>query len=103
MEVPEVRYARSGDIRIAFQVFGTGRVDLVYGRTAISHLEPVWDEPSVARYFQELSKVARFILWDKRGVGLSDWAFGTPTLEHRMDDVRAVTDAAHRGKEAVAA
>jgi class 3 adenylate cyclase len=93
MEVPEVRYARSGDVRIAYQVFGTGPVDLVYGRTAISHLELVWDEPSVAGFFRELGTVARVILWDKRGVGLSDRVVGTPTLEDRMDDVRAVMDA----------
>ncbi|MGA8302662.1 MAG: adenylate/guanylate cyclase domain-containing protein [Thermoplasmata archaeon] len=94
MEVPEVRYARSGNLRIAYEVFGTGPVDLVYGRTAISHLELVWEEPNVARYFRELGKAARVILWDKRGVGLSDRAVGTPTLEDRMDDVRAVMDAA---------
>ncbi len=94
MEVPEVRYARSGNLRIAYEVFGAGPVDIVYGRTAISHLELVWDEPSVASYFRELATVARIILWDKRGVGLSDRAIGTPTLEDRMDDVRAVMDAA---------
>jgi class 3 adenylate cyclase len=94
MEVPEVRYARSGDLRIAYEVFGTGPVDLVYGRTAISQLELVWEQPEVAGYFRDLGKAARVILWDKRGVGLSDRAVGTPTLEDRMDDVRAVMDAA---------
>ncbi len=94
MDAPEVRYARSGAVRIAYEVFGAGPVDLVYGRTAISHLELVWEEPSVAEYFRELATVARVILWDKRGVGLSDRAVGTPTLEDRMDDVRAVMDAA---------
>ena len=94
MDVPEVRYARSGSTRIAYAVFGEGAVDLVYGRTAISQLELVWEEPSVAGYFRDLAKVARVILWDKRGVGLSDRAVGTPTLEDRMDDVRAVMDAA---------
>ena len=94
METPEVRYARSGSVRIAYEVFGSGPVDVVYGRTAISQLELVWEEPSVADYFRELATVARVILWDKRGVGLSDRAVGTPTLEDRMDDVRAVMDAA---------
>ncbi len=94
MEVPEVHYARSSDTRIAYEVFGSGPVDLVYGRTAISHLELVWEEPAVAGYFRDLGTVARVILWDKRGVGLSDRAVGTPTLEDRMDDVRAVMDAA---------
>ncbi len=94
MEAPEVRYARSGSLRIAYEVFGSGPVDLVYGRTAISHLELVWEEPSVAEYFRELATVSRVILWDKRGVGLSDRAVGTPTFEDRMDDLRAVMDAA---------
>ncbi len=93
MDVPEVNYARSGDVRIAYQVFGKGPPDLVYGRTAISQLELVWDEPQVARFFRELGTFSRVILWDKRGVGLSDRAVGTPTLEDRMDDVRAVMDA----------
>lgn len=94
MEAPEVRYARSGDVRIAYQVFGSGPVDLVFGRTAISHLELIWEEPSAARFFRELGTMARVILWDKRGVGLSDRTVGTPTFEDRMDDVRAVMDAA---------
>jgi class 3 adenylate cyclase/pimeloyl-ACP methyl ester carboxylesterase len=93
MEHPEVRYARSGSVRIAYEVFGQGPVDLVYGRTAISQLELVWEEPTAAEYFRELGTVARVILWDKRGVGLSDRAVGTPTFEDRMDDVRAVMDA----------
>ena len=94
MDVPEVKYARSGAVRIAYEVFGNGPVDLVYGRTSISHLELVWEEPMVARYFTELATFSRVILWDKRGVGLSDRVAGTPTLEDRMDDVRAVMDAA---------
>ncbi len=94
METPEVRYARSGGWRIAYEVFGTGPVDLVYGRTAISQLELVWEEPSVADYFRQLATAARVILWDKRGVGLSDRDVGTPTFEDRMDDLRAVMDAA---------
>jgi len=95
MEVPEVRYARSGGLRIAYAVFGNGPVDLVYGRTAISQLELVWEEPLVARFFSELGTFCRVILWDKRGVGLSDRVVGTPTLEDRMDDLRAVMDAAN--------
>jgi len=93
-ELPETRYARSGDLRIAYQVFGKGPPDLVYGRTAISHLELVWEQPEVARFFGELGTFCRVIMWDKRGVGLSDRVVGTPTLEDRMDDVRAVMDAA---------
>jgi class 3 adenylate cyclase len=94
MDSPEVRYARSGDVRVAYQVYGKGPIDLVYGRTAITHLELTWEEPEAARFFAELGEFARVILWDKRGVGLSDRTVGIPTLEDRMDDVRAVMDAA---------
>ena len=93
MDVPEVRYARSGSIRIAYSVFGHGEVDIVYGRTAISQLELVWEEPTVAEFFSRLGEFSRVILWDKRGVGLSDRVAGNPTLEDRMDDVGAVIDA----------
>ena len=98
MESPQVRYAKSGDVRIAYQVYGKGPHDLVYGRSSISQLELVWDEPDVARFFAELGSFARVILWDKRGVGLSDRVVGTPTLEDRMDDVRAVMDAVNSSR-----
>ncbi len=75
-------------------MYGDGPLDLVYGRSSVSHIELVWDEPHVARFFKELGTFCRVILWDKRGVGLSDRSVGTPTLEDRMDDVRAVMDAA---------
>ena len=101
MDLPEVRYARSGALRIAYSVFGSGPVDLVYGRTSISHLELIWDSPTTATYFSELAKFARVILWDKRGVGLSDRAVGTPTLEDRMDDVRAVMDSARSSRAVI--
>jgi class 3 adenylate cyclase len=93
MDPPETRYAKSGDIRIAYQVLGRGPVDLVYGRAAVSHLELAWEEPTLAGYYRSLAGFTRLILWDKRGTGLSDRAVGLPTLEERMDDVRAVLDA----------
>jgi pimeloyl-ACP methyl ester carboxylesterase len=92
--VPAVRYARSGDVNIAYQVFGHGPVDLVFVMGWISHLEWFWREPSFARFLRELGKGARVILFDKRGTGLSDRCATDrlPTLEQRIDDVRAVLD-----------
>jgi class 3 adenylate cyclase len=89
----ETRYAESGGVHIAYQVFGKGPVDLVYGRAAVSHLELAWDQPDLARQLGEFAKFSRVILWDKRGTGLSDRSVGAPTLEERIDDVRAVMDA----------
>jgi class 3 adenylate cyclase len=68
-------------------------VDLVYGRSDVTHLDLVWDEPSLARFLRELATFTRLILFDKRGVGLSDRTVGVATLEDRMDDIRAVMDA----------
>lgn len=89
---PPVRYAKSGDIHIACQVIGTGPVDLVYVPGWVSHLEYGWESPLVADFLRGLAGFSRLILFDKRGTGLSDRAFGLPTLEQRMDDVRAVLD-----------
>ncbi len=93
--VPEVRYARSGDVNIAYQVFGHGKIDLVFVMGWVSHLEWFWKEPSFARFLNRLGSFARVILFDKRGTGLSDRVplDQLPTLELRMDDVRAVMDA----------
>jgi pimeloyl-ACP methyl ester carboxylesterase len=91
---PETRYARSGDVRIAFQVVGSGPFDLVFVPGFISNLDLTWDNPARARFFSRLSSFSRLILFDKRGTGLSDRAGAVPTLEERMDDVRAVMDAA---------
>jgi serine/threonine protein kinase len=94
-EVPQVRYARSGDVGIAYQVVGQGPVDLVFVMGWISHLEWFWKEPSFAAFLRALAQHARVILFDKRGTGLSDRVptDRLPTLEQRMDDVRAVLDA----------
>jgi serine/threonine protein kinase len=92
--VPEVHYARSGDVNIAYQVCGSGPLDLVFVMGWISHLEWFWREPSFARFLRQLGTFARVILFDKRGTGLSDRVANDrlPTLEQRMDDVRAVLD-----------
>ena len=91
---PRTRYARSGDLSIAYQVIGDGPVDLVQGPGFLSHLEYAWEEPGYARYLRRLASFSRLILFDKRGTGLSDRAAGIASLADRMDDVRAVMDAA---------
>ena len=83
----------SGPVRVAYQVVGQGPPDLVCVPSSVSHLEVFWEEPSVARYLSRLASFSRLILFDKRGVGMSDRFDGVPTLEERMDDVRAVMDA----------
>ena len=92
---PEVRYARSGDVNIAYQVVGDGPIDLVFVMGWVSHLEYFWAEPRFARFLSRLASFSRLILFDKRGTGLSDRVpvNELPTLEQRMDDVRAVLDA----------
>src|SRR5215213_6988083 len=91
---PETRYARSGDVRIAFQVVGNGPFDIVFIPGFISNLEIAWESPARARFFSRLSSFSRLILFDKRGTGLSDRVGAVATLEEGMDDVRAVMDAA---------
>ena len=87
------RYAKSGDVHIAYQVVGDGPIDLVWAPGYISHVESAWDEPSHARFIGRLATFSRVIRFDKRGTGLSDRSIAVPTLEERMDDVRAVMDA----------
>ncbi len=91
---PRTKYARSGDLSIAYQVIGDGPVDLVQGPGSISHLEYAWEEPRYAHYLRRFATFSRHITFDKRGTGLSDRAAGIASLEERMDDVRAVMDAA---------
>ena len=95
MDPPETRYARSGDVNIAYQVVGKGPLDLVFVMGWVSHLDYFWEEPSFARFLSRLASFSRLILFDKRGTGLSDRVSlnELPTLEQRMDDVRAVMDA----------
>jgi len=92
---PETMYARSGDVNIAYQVIGEAPLDLVFVMGWVSHLEYFWREPHFARFLMRLASFSRLILFDKRGTGLSDRVpvNELPTLEQRMDDVRAVMDA----------
>jgi pimeloyl-ACP methyl ester carboxylesterase/class 3 adenylate cyclase len=96
MNVPETRYARSGDVSIAYQVFGEGPVDLVWIPGYISNVEFLWQYAPTANFARRLASFARVIAFDKRGTGLSDRVSPDyiPDLETRMDDVRAVMDAA---------
>lgn len=92
--VPTTRYARSGDLHIAYLVVGEGPIDLVFVPSWISQVEHYWEDPQVARYFGRLASFSRLIMFDRRGSGLSDPLPRAPTLEEQMDDVVAVMDAA---------
>jgi pimeloyl-ACP methyl ester carboxylesterase/class 3 adenylate cyclase len=93
VEVPDVQYAKSGDVNIAYQVTGEGPFDLVFVPGYVTHLELHWAMPSFSPFLEQLSSFSRLIRFDKRGTGMSDRVSGAPTLETRMDDVRAVMDA----------
>lgn len=94
MNAPPTQYARAGDTSIAYQVVGDGPIDLVLVLGFATHLELQWELPPLARLFERLSSFSRLIVFDKRGSGLSDPVSEVPTLEQRIDDVRAVMDAA---------
>jgi class 3 adenylate cyclase len=98
---PETHYARSGDVSIAYQVIGNGPIDVVFVPGFISHLELRWTIAPMARGLRELAAFARLILFDKRGTGMSDHVTGAPTLEERMDDLRAVMDTVGSRRAAV--
>jgi len=93
VDVPDVSYARSGDVAIAYQVVGEGPIDLVFIRGTLADLLAGWDMPLFVDHVETLAESARVLLFDKRGSGLSDPVRQVPTLETRMDDVRAVMDA----------
>jgi pimeloyl-ACP methyl ester carboxylesterase len=97
----ETRYARSGDVHIAYQVIGNGPLDLVFSPSPVSNLEVGWEWPPFARFLGRLAAFSRLILFDKRGTGLSDRVTEAATLEERMDDVRAVMDAAGSERAAI--
>ncbi|HEX9436428.1 MAG TPA: adenylate/guanylate cyclase domain-containing protein [Candidatus Limnocylindria bacterium] len=103
MDAPETRYARSGDVSIAYQVVGAGPIDLVYVPGFVSNIDVLWEHPSVADALGRLASFSRLIVFDKRGTGLSDRVAidRLPTLEERMDDVRAVMDAAGSARAAI--
>ena len=88
------RYAKSGDLHIAYIVEGTGPIDMVWVPPWVSQVEYLWSEPSMAAFLRRLTRFARVITFDRRGSGLSDPFLGAPTLEEQMDDVLAVMDAA---------
>jgi pimeloyl-ACP methyl ester carboxylesterase len=94
MTLPETRYARSGSVSIAYQTAGEGPIDLVFVPGWVSHVEYAWEERSLAPFLERLASFSRLILMDRRGTGLSDPVERLPTLEERMDDLRAVMDAA---------
>src|SRR5712691_3587805 len=98
MEIPETRYARSGDVSIAYQAFGEGPPDIIWVSGVISNVEYQWAEPRFASHLRRMGSFGRIIRFDKRGTGLSDSVGGVPTLEQRMDDVRAVLDDATSGR-----
>jgi pimeloyl-ACP methyl ester carboxylesterase/DNA-binding NarL/FixJ family response regulator len=100
MKLPETRYAKSGDIRIAYQVIGNGPIDLVFVPGFLSNLEVHWEDPGYSHLLQRFGAFTRLIQFDKRGTGLSDRVDNRhlPGLETRMDDVRAVMDAAGSGR-----
>ncbi len=89
---PRTQYAKSGDIHIAYQVFGEGAVDLVFVPGFVSHIENYWDEPNFARWLRRLGNFSRVMMFDKRGTGLSDQVSELPGMDQRMDEVRAVMD-----------
>src|ERR1700716_1235905 len=95
------RYARSGDVNIAYQVVGDGPIDLVLVLGGVSHLAYVWELPAMAAFLNRLASFSRLILFDKRGCGMSDRVHPLPSLEQRMDDVRAVMDAAGSSRAAL--
>ena len=90
---PVTQYARSSDVSIAYQVVGEGSVDLVWIPSMAHHVELNWENPMVARFLRRLASIARVLVFDKRGTGMSDRLAGGETLEVRMDDIRAVMDA----------
>jgi len=100
---PKTRYTKSGRFHIAYQVIGDGPIDLVFVSPSVSHLECTWEHPLPATWLERLASFTRLILFDKRGVGMSDRVADheLPTLEERMDDLRAVMDAVGSERAAV--
>src|SRR3954464_5821004 len=93
--IPETRYARSGDVHIAYQTLGDGPLDLAFVAGFTSHCEHQWDEPELAQSLRQMASFSRLIWFDKRGTGLSDPVSGVElSLEQRMQDLNAVLAAA---------
>jgi class 3 adenylate cyclase len=98
---PDTRYARSGDLQIAYQVFGSGPANLVIAPPFVSNIENFWEQPDFARWLNHLGGFARVAMFDKRGTGMSDRVGELPGLETRIEDFKAVMDAAGFEKAAV--
>src|SRR2546426_11498649 len=92
--VAPIRYAKSGTLNLAYRVFGEGPVDLVFGPGFVSHLDAAWEDPRLARFLRRLASFSRLILFDKRGIGMSDSGPRPPSAQDRVDDLLAVLDAA---------
>ena len=101
MERPTTKYAKAGDIHIAYQVFGEGPIDLLWAQGWATHIEYAWESPDYARFLKKFGRFARVIFFDKRGVGMSDRDVGYPTLEERSQDINAVLDAVGAEKVAI--
>jgi len=91
---PATRYARSGEVHVAYQVFGDGPARLVFAPGFVSHIDNYWDSPRFRDWLDGLGRLARVAMFDKRGTGLSDPVSALPPMDERMDDLRAVMDAA---------
>jgi pimeloyl-ACP methyl ester carboxylesterase len=98
---PETRYAKSGDVSIAYQVFGEGPINLVLSPFFISNVEHFWEDPDLSRWLMRMASFARVAMFDKRGTGMSDRVAEMPGLDQRIDDLRAVMDAAGMERAAV--
>jgi pimeloyl-ACP methyl ester carboxylesterase len=98
---PETRYAKSGEFHIAYQVFGDGPVNLVVTPPFVSNVEHYWELPEMSRWLLRIGNYARVAIFDKRGTGMSDRAAELPGLDERIDDLRAVMDAAGMGEAAL--
>lgn len=92
-ELPVTRYAKSGEVNIAYQSFGTGPRNIVWAPGFVSHVEHVWEYPDTRHFMARLGALGRTVIFDKRGTGMSDRSATMPTLDERMDDIRAVMDA----------
>jgi len=99
--MPQTRYTKAGDVHIAYQVVGSGPIDVVFVPGVLSHVDWWWEEPRAARFFNRIASYARLILFDKRGLGASDRSTEWAPLEERMDDLRAVLDAAASRKAVI--
>jgi class 3 adenylate cyclase/pimeloyl-ACP methyl ester carboxylesterase len=93
MDIPETKYACNGDVHLAYQAFGSGDITLVGAPPIMSNIEVIWEEANARRFLTRLASFSNFVHYDKRGQGMSDRDTGVPTIDERVDDLRAVLDA----------